>query len=432
MEITQEFLIKNSHLINIDSRNINKGDIFVAIVGDKFNGHEFCKDALKKRALFCVVSEPIDIRIDKLHFVKDTKKFLQQLAHDKLNNSKAKVVAITGSCGKTSVKEITAFLLSKHFNTYFTQKNNNNELGLPLTILKMPFNTEYLVLEMGARHKGDIKFLCEIAKPYISLVNNIGTAHIEEFGGMDNTSVAKGEIYDATRLDGTIVINDDDAYAKFYQDKYKNRQFKTFGKSEYCNFVLSNINSNNLKSTFNINDQNFTLNLQGKHNVYNALAAIAICCTAGISLSDLSKYLIEFEKVAGRLETFRTNCGALIIDDSYNATYNSVIAAIDVMCLNPGEKILVLGDMLELGDYSLELHLKVAEYSLEKGINKILTYGKLSKVISDKYPDKSFSFNSHNDIFEFLDPVLSKNHVVLIKGSNSMQMNQVALLLKNK
>ncbi len=407
--------------VSIDSRTLNQGNLFFAIEGENFNGHDYIMQAIERGAAAVVVLQPCDklpvaqIRVD------DTHKALIELAHywRALNNWL--VVAITGSNGKTTVKEMTARILAEKYTTQMTEGNLNNDFGVPLTLLSCRAETEALVVEMGANHAGEIALLSKTANPDIALVNNIAAAHIEGFGSLQGVAEAKAEIYQGLRPQGTVILNADDDFAPFLR-----RQF-----SQSC--IDYAINKPATVSLVLVNEQGFEvlylnhrtrvkLPLGGKHNIANALAAISIGLAAGIDVQTSAQALQGFDGVAGRLQIKKGMGECTIIDDSYNANIASMKAGIDYLISRPGQHWALLGAMAELGDQSEQLHGELANYAREQGVERLYISGSIGEKMCQCFGKNCFYDNDRERLAEQIMPLLNDQVNLLIKGSRSAAM----------
>lgn len=435
--------------VGSDSRNIVAGQLFVAIKGPSFDGNTFATDAIKKGAVAVMVSD----KTTEAHpamLVNDTRLGLGALAKYWRAQFDAPVIAITGSNGKTTTKEMLTSILSvasgSDDKVHATYGNLNNDIGLPLTLLKIRANHQYVVAEMGMNHLSEIEYLTHIAQPDVAVINNAGTAHIGELGSRENIAKAKGEIFSGLKVGGIAVINADNEYATYWQSLNVGRKIVTFGLKQSANVSAtyqeqdgnSLIGSSLIDLTTPNGKISFNLKVQGVHNIYNALAASAAAFAVGVSNADIAKGLQNFSGVHGRLERKAALHDAVLIDDTYNANPDSMKAAIDVLARMPGQKILVLGDMGELGADAKKMHADIGVYAKKAGLNTLYCLGELSAEMAQGFGKGAKYFglaNEHtvNEIATTILPQLASGVTVLVKGSRFMQMERVVnlLLMKN-
>ncbi len=415
--------------VAIDTRQITDTALFVALSGANFNGHDFSQEAQDKGAVIALVEEKQPVSIPQL-IVRSCLETLSSLAEASRRAFTGKVLAITGSNGKTSTKEMLVSVLKQQPKVSATQGNQNNELGLPLTLLNISSDSDYAVVEMGARYQGDISALVGMALPHISVVTNIGFAHIGCFGSREAIAQAKSEIYSGLSKEGHAVFNLDDEffhYLKKQCQQVKNQTaFST--KDPSADVFCYNLSTNWQGTSFTIHYQNkveeVVLSDPGIHHVSNALCVAACSIALGIEdLTTIAKGLSNFEPPKGRSKALEGFWRGVLIDDSYNANPGSVKAAIDLLALYEERKILVLGDMLELGDDALTLHKEVICYAKERGINRIFLFGPLLSSVANDFNDEVECFNSKERLLLRLKQVLQEKDVVLLKGSRSIAMD---------
>jgi UDP-N-acetylmuramoyl-tripeptide--D-alanyl-D-alanine ligase len=418
--------------VGTDSRKVAQGELFFALKGEFFDGHQYAEQAINQGAKAVVISdERCEVRPAIL--VKDTVIALGNLATAWRSQFIAPVVAVTGSNGKTTIKEmIAAILVAKVGNTqavHATVGNFNNHIGLPLTLLKMQAEHEYAVLEMGMSHLGEINYLTQIAKPNVAVIGNAGTAHIGEVGSRDNIAQAKGEIFAGLASNGVAVINADDAYADYWKGLNVNRTVLTFGLNSNADVRAEvQYSVNGQQSVWLLTPQgeiSFNFNVLGEHNVRNALAASAVAVALNIPLSAIAAGLESFVGVKGRLTQLQGINRSLVIDDTYNANPDSMRAAIDVLVKQGGTKLMVMGDMGELGEDAPQLHAEIGTYARQKGVDQFYTLGENSKAAAVAYGQHAESFNEVSDLVNVLKKNMNQNTVVLVKGSRFMKMERV-------
>lgn len=422
--------------VGSDSRSISAGQLFVALKGANFDGNTFAAEAIKKGATAVMLSDA-SIEVQPALIVPDTRLALGELAKYWRGRFNVPVVAITGSNGKTTTKEMLVAILSvvakSKDRVHATYGNLNNDIGLPLTMLKMNVGHAYVVVEMGMNHLGEIDYLTHIAKPDVAVINNAGTAHIGELGSRENIAKAKGEIFAGLTTDGVAVINADNEFSPYWKSLNTQRKVVTFGlknKADVCATYQEVDGVNQVDLSTPNGKVSFKLNLQGAHNVSNALAASAAAYALGVSNADIAKGLEHFSGVYGRLERKDAKNGAVLIDDTYNANPDSVKAAIDVLAKMAGEKILVLGDMGELGTDAKTMHAEIGAYAKAAGLKTLYCLGELSMGIVKAFGAGAQHCESPEEIADALLPKLTGSTTVLVKGSRFMQMERVVALLE--
>ncbi|PKO51755.1 MAG: UDP-N-acetylmuramoyl-tripeptide--D-alanyl-D-alanine ligase [Betaproteobacteria bacterium HGW-Betaproteobacteria-20] len=422
--------------VGTDSRKIVKGQLFVALKGEHFDGHDYAAQALAQGAAAVLVSNP-ELGLEPAIVVEDTCQALGALAAYWRSKFKIPVIAITGSNGKTTVKEmITAILAAKVGGLeaiHATVGNLNNHIGLPLTLLKLRATHQFSVLEMGMSHLGEIDYLTRIAKPTVAVINNAGTAHIGEVGSRDNIAKAKGEIFAGLSDDGVAVINADDDYAAYWESLNTNKKIVTFGLKNQADVSATYEEKQGISQVYLSTPQgsiSFKLNMLGAHNVSNALAASAVAVALGASNTEITCGLENFGGVKGRLQRKAAFNGAALIDDTYNANPDSMKAAIDVLAKFQGKKILVLGDMGELGADAKNMHAEIGAYAKAAGLTELYCLGDLSLEMVRGFGIGAHHYAIPESIAEAVKPLLSHDATVLVKGSRFMKMERVVDLLE--
>lgn len=421
--------------VGTDSRRIQPGQLFVAIKGDNFDGNAFAAEAIEKGAAAVLVSDEATQARPAL-VVKDGKLALGRLAAYWRAKSKAQIVAVTGSNGKTTTKEmLTSILVAEtgsRDRVHATYGNLNNDIGLPLTLLGMRDSHRYAVAEMGMNHLGEIDYLTHIARPDVAVINNAGTAHIGELGSRENIARAKGEIFDGLNVGGVAVINADSEFAAYWKSLNTGRRIVTFAMQQPADVSATYQESaagSTMQLTTPAGSVNVALSVQGVHNICNALAASASAYALGISNASIAKGLENFAGVYGRLERKAGINGALLIDDTYNANPDSMRAAIDVLVKQAGKRILILGDMGELGEDAEDMHAQIGAYAKSAGINSLYVLGQASGATAKAFGDGAHLMATPEAIAEQVLPQLDAQTVVLIKGSRFMRMERVVNLL---
>ncbi|HEV2620503.1 MAG TPA: UDP-N-acetylmuramoyl-tripeptide--D-alanyl-D-alanine ligase [Frateuria sp.] len=419
--------------VAIDTRKLQPGELFVAIKGERVDGHDFVRDAALHGAAAALVTRRVDVDIPQV-VVNDTQLALGDLASAVRAQRDVRVVGITGSNGKTTVKTLTASILSRHGRTHVNAGNYNNELGLPLTLLAMPADAEYAVLEMGAGKPGDIAYLAAIARPDIGLVNTIAPAHLERMGSLEGVAETKGALYQALPADGVAIINADDAFASFFEGLAGSRRTLHFGLGARVDVGATILEQRLDGSRFVLHtgqgEAEVNLPLAGRHNVANALAASAIALALDVPLATITAGLMHVPGVAGRLRLEAMEGGWALIDDSYNANPGSVGAAIDTLALAAGERWLVLGDMAELGPEARELHAGIGSRAKAAGIERLFAVGPLSLAAVQAFGAGAEHYADKAALAAALASQLHAGVTCLVKGSRSAGMEQVVAALR--
>lgn len=427
--------------ISTDSRSLKEGDLFFAIKGDRFDGHDFLKDALSrgasgvvfegnelKRALSLkegLFKKKIFIQVD------DTIKALGRFAAFYRNRFKIPFIAVTGTCGKTTTKDMVFELLSLKFKVLRNEGTKNNHIGLPVTLLQLDRSFDAAVLELGMNHFGEIDYLAGILKPHIGVITNVGPAHLEFVKDIDGVLKAKEELLRNLRLEDIAIVNGDDDRLAEALEKYKFKKI-TFGMKKGCEFRATDVNINKKITSFKLNNGTlFKLNLSGAHNIYNALAAIAVSSIFDIDMHSLRNALESFRPLNMRMKFTEIN-GMTIIDDTYNANPLSVKSAIDTLSgFNGNRKIAVFSDMLELGENSEQLHKDIGNYVASKKIDLLITVGDLSGHIAygaEGYGMKAsniYNVKSKKEAVDLLNRVAKPDDILLFKGSRLTKMEEL-------
>ena len=416
--------------VGTDSRAIKKGQLFVALKGENFDGHEYAAQSLEQGASAVLVSKASNV--SPAVVVEDTRLALGDLASHWRAKFDMPVVAITGSNGKTTVKEMLAAILkvatADDASVLATQGNLNNDIGLPMTMLNLGKQHRYAVLEMGMNHTGELSYLSNLAKPNVALVNNAGTAHIGELGSLEAIANAKGEIFEGLADGGTAIINADDVFANLWKNLASKHQQATFGlkaKADVTAKYELHAASSDLELIAPNGTVKFTLPAPGLHNVSNALAAASAALALNVSLENIATGLSNFAGVKGRLQTKQGFAGAKVIDDTYNANPMSMKAAIDVIKASAGQRIFVMGDMAELGADAASMHAEIGAYAKTAGIEKFYALGELTKNAVTAFGANAMHFGTVEALAESLKSIMNAETTVLVKGSRSMRMERV-------
>ena len=418
---------------SIDSRTIKKGDAYISIEGTKYDGNNFIHDAIKNGASIVFTSNR-EYLAPNIFYVKNGKEFLKKIAGFILKKIKPKVIAVTGSNGKTTTKEIIASILQKEYSKkelLVTRGNFNNDIGLPLTILRLNEDHKIAILEMGMNHKGEIGDLARITPPDIAVITNIGEAHIENFLSKDGIAAAKKEILDNISKNSSVILPRDDKYFEFLAKDLLPEKIITFGKSNESDIYCTN--KSNLITRYFLLDKylDAKCSLIGNHNIMNIMAAIGVAHALKISINSIIKGIESVRVAPGRLELKYAKNGATIIDDSYNSNPSSMMAAIDVLAAHSSpHKILVIGDMAELGEQSQKLHYDVIKYINESCISFTLAIGEnMQQPITANIEYGSWH-NSRQDLIKELGVLMREDSVILVKGSRSMKMEEIIRKIK--
>lgn len=412
---------------------VNNG-LFIPIQGERFDGHDFIEEAIENGAVATYwqkdkqIPEHLQNKITFI-LVPNTLNALQKTAEQFLATVHPTVIAITGSNGKTTTKDLVSSLLSSTFRTYKTQGNLNNHIGMPLTILSMDESCEALILEMGMNHFGEISFLSRLAKPHFAIITNIGDSHLEQLRTRENIAKAKLEIRDGLVDDGTLFIDGDEPLL----ETMENRHVISCGFNEHSYVNITLLSSNEHKQTFRLNDERTTykLPLLGKHNVKNAVYAIVLAKHLGVTESNVQKGLENIQLTGMRLQRERGKQGSLLINDAYNASPTSMIAALQSLSLlhDYPSKIAVLGDMYELGEKEKSLHEKVANY-VGDDIDTVICIGEKGSWIGEALLARNWSghvyiYDSKDAATTRLESMLTAETVVLFKASRGMQLESI-------
>ena len=419
--------------VAIDTRKVTPGSLFAAFKGEHVDGHDYLPQALAAGAAGALVAHKVDSPLPQV-LVENVETALGDLASAVRAQRHARVIGITGSNGKTTVKTLTAAILSLHGRTHATQGSYNNEIGLPLTLLSMPEDTEYAVLEMGAGKPGDIAYLAAIARPDIGLVNIIAPAHLERMGSVEVVAETKGAMYQALPADGTAIINADDGFAGFFAGLAGARRTLRFGLEHKADvgadIVEERVDGSLFLLSTPVGDVEVNLALPGRHNVMNAMAAASIALALDVPLATIARGLEQARAVPGRLRRIETAGGWTLIDDSYNANPSSMAAAIATLALAGGERWLVIGDMAELGPDERALHAGVGEQARAAGIERLFALGPLSAAAVAAFGPGGEHFADKAALIAALGGAVHAGVTCLVKGSHSAGMTQVVTALE--
>ena len=411
-----------------DSRQMTNGGMYIPLKGERFDGHNFIESAFQTGAQAIISEKDVNYEDKIVIKVKDTHQALKDMASYLRNHRPVKVVGVTGSVGKTSTRDMVYSVVKQKYKTLKTEGNYNNEIGLPLTILRY-HDEEVLVLEMGMNHLQEMSRLSMIARPDIACITNVGTAHIGELGSRENILKANLEIINGMKEGSTLIINQDNDMLQTVELPHLN--VVRVGKGKEASIQASHIVLEETKSSFEVEYQGkkeiIEVPVQGEHNISNALIAIAVGIELNISLEDIKKGIQEFKLTKNRMDILEKN-HKTVIDGTYNASVDSMKSSIDVLANYKKRKVAILADMLELGDYSQQLHEEVGSYVASKGIDILVCVGKEAKYIYQKARESMkdvYYFESNQEVIARLDELLKEDDVILVKGSHSMNLKEV-------
>jgi len=424
----------NFNAVSTDTRALTVNALYVALVGEQFDGNEFVEKALEKGACAAVVSKSIPM-VGPVVQVADTTKALGQIARLNRVASAAHFIAITGSQGKTTVKEMCASIMSECRKVLVTRGNFNNHIGVPLTLLEINPEHDCAVIELGASGLGEIAYTVAMVMPNVAVLTNAEGTHIEGFGDLDGVVRTKGEIIDGLVADGVAVLNADDPHFSTWKERAKDKTVKSFALDNLAdyqaqNLVIKNTGGSEFTIVTPVGEIAISLGLAGRHNVLNALAAAAASIESGASLQDVQRGLAKVNAAPGRLQLLTGMANSVLIDDSYNASPSSFHAAIDVLAQSKGRKILVVGDMGELGLEAAQAHTEIGEYARDKGIDALWATGQNAVLTAQSFGASGRHFAQQLDLIAAAKNELSEGDTVLVKGSRSAAMERVVEQLK--
>jgi UDP-N-acetylmuramoyl-tripeptide--D-alanyl-D-alanine ligase len=436
--------------VSIDTRSLTLGQLYVAIKGKNFDGNDFIAQAEMAGAAAAIVHPSVAATIPHI-VVDDTHLALAELAaawrRQHAKQGLVSVVGITGSNGKTTVKEMVAAILGVDGKVLFTQGNLNNDIGVPLTLLRLNESHRYAVIEMGANHPGEIEYTSRYAQADVVVITNAGAAHIEGFGSLDGVAGTKGEIIQTLKDSGIAVLNRDDKYYDYWKSLAGTRKVVSFGLNKQADVMADTIKSeihvNNggintaggaeFLTTFDVltgqGAAPISLKLAGRHNVVNALAAIAVGCALGLDLEQIKQGLATVKPVTGRLQPLVGRLGNIVIDDTYNANSASLKAGLDVLKNCSGEPWVVLGAFGELGPESPKIHEEMGELIKSNGVVRLLATGSDAKNTVRTFGKGAAFFDTQNELIDVLKQELKGNEAILVKGSRVQRMENVAAAL---
>jgi UDP-N-acetylmuramoyl-tripeptide--D-alanyl-D-alanine ligase len=419
--------------VSTDTRTLSEGNLFVALRGPNFDGHNYIEQARSKGAVAAAVSQVAPDVMPQLQ-VEDTRLALGQLAAHWRRQFMLPLVAVTGSNGKTTVKEMLAGILRRRGHTLVTRGNFNNDIGVPHTLFGLGREHAYAVLELGANHPGEIAYLTGLVQPTVAVINNAGPAHLEGFGSVAGVARAKGELFDSAGPATVCVINADDEYADLWRTLASLRPVMTFGLESEADVSASwtgDIDASEIQLHTPQGTASTRILLPGRHNVLNALAAAAAALAAGVDLDNVARGLGDVQRVHGRLEAWSGFGGARVIDDTYNANPASLEAALVLLASADSEAWLVLGNMGELGADSERLHRNMGAAARRAGVRRLFTLGKLAALAADTFGQGSTVFTTVDELADTLRSKLHAGVTVLVKGSRAMHMERVVDALRD-
>lgn len=434
---------ENPHFgaVSTDTRKVGRGELFIALRGENFDGHDFVDAAAERGAIAAIVDVDwagIHPAAIPLLVVTDTRRAFGLLAAHWRQKFEIPLIGVTGSNGKTTVKEMIAGCLRAQAvadgldpdaAVLATSGNLNNDIGVPTMLLRLTAAHRAAVIEMGMNHPGEIAYLTRLAKPTVAVVNNAQRAHLEGMGDLAEVAREKGDIYDGLGASGVAVVNADDSYVDYWRDINRTRRVVCFGIDQPAD-VSANVRQQGLASAIALHtaqgEAEFVLNVPGQHNARNALAAAAAALASGVTLRAVADGLSRCVGVKGRLQLRAAAGGTQLIDDTYNANPDSMKAAIDVLATTVGRKLLVLGDMGEIGAQAGQYHDEIGGYAKSQGIDKLFALGEVSELAARNFGTGGRHFRSVDDLLAALRKELGPDTVVLVKGSRFMRMERVA------
>jgi len=418
-----------------DTRTIKEKELFIALRGENFDGHDYLDKAKASGASAVLVEEKCEAVRPSI-IVKNTRQAMGELARNWRASFSIPLIAITGSNGKTTVKEMVAAICGCKSSVLATQGNLNNDIGVPLTLFGLGDDHQYAVIEMGANHPGEIEWLSQIAQPSVAIITQCAPAHLEGFGSIEGVAHAKSEIFTGLPEDGVAVINGDDDFADLWRKKSKHANQLTFGLGSDNEITAESVRIDNGKSSFQmitpVGKVEIALNLPGRHNITNALAAAACAISLGTALSIIKQGLESVSAVKGRLQIKTGLKQCRIIDDTYNANPASLDAALEVLDEFPGRHWLVLGDMGELGNDDKVLHARAGEKSKASGVESLYALGELTKFTVQFFGEGARHVDNHEQLASLIREEIDSDVTILIKGSRAMGLEQLVNALAVK
>lgn len=422
--------------VSIDTRTLQTGNLYIAIAGKNFDGHDFVNSAKDAGASAVLTHKKLETNLPQV-LVENTHSALGELAAAWREKMPAKIIGVTGSNGKTTTKEMLAAILSVNDCILFTQGNLNNDIGVPLTLFKLSPENRFAVIEMGANHVGEIAYTSKLTNADVVIITNVGAAHLEGFGDLNGVAKTKGEIIETLNPNGVAVLNRDDAFFDYWQKLADSRKIFTFSLHENADVRAENITvkieNHQFITRFDLicTDEKISVNLPlaGNHNVLNALAATAATLALDISLEQIKQGLESMSPVKGRLQLLQGHKGSTIINDTYNANTASLQAALNVLQKCEGEHWVILGAFGELGDDTEKLHSEMGKTLKNGGVKRLFAVGDLTKNTVAAFGENAIHFESQTQLLDTLTPLLTGNETILIKGSRSQRMENVTAAL---
>jgi len=422
--------------VSIDTRAIQANQLYIAIKGKNFDGNDFVDEAEQAGACAAIVHQGVNTSLPHI-IVGNTTLALAQLAGEWRKKLAVSVVGVTGSNGKTTVKEMIAAILAVNDTVLFTQGNLNNDIGVPLTLLRLDEQHRYAVIEMGANHPKEIAYTSTYAAADVAVLNNAGAAHIEGFISVEGVAKAKGEIIETLKADGVAILNRDDDYFAYWQGVAGNRKIISFGLNNLADVtahaIHTSIQNNAFITCFKLSYKqtalSINLKLAGQHNVLNALAAAAACIALGISLEQIRQGLESVKPVTGRLQPLISRFGNIVIDDTYNANADSLKVGLAVLADCSTKPWLILGAFGELGEESIKIHAEIGELIKANGVQRLFAMGEDARHTVLAYGEGASFFDSQDDLIAVLKQELKGDETLLIKGSRARRMENVAAAL---
>lgn len=423
--------------VNTDTRNLTKGDLYFALKGEHFDGHDFLVAAEQKQAIAVVVEQYTHLLALPQIVVSDVGRAMGFLACTWRKNFKGKVIGITGSSGKTTVKGLLRSIFAQRTSVHATPGNWNNHVGVPLTLFGLT-DQAFAVVEMGTNHPGEIAYLANMVLPDVALVNNVMGAHIENFGSQDLIGAEKCKIYSMLRGDQTAVINLDDPYSELMLERTSfciRQGFSATAAEAGIECIYADAVGRNKEgcAQFDLHVGAHVvpviLSIPGLHNLSNALAAAACAVAVGQGPEDIARGLAQYGGDTGRMQIKKSAAGAVVVDDTYNAHPGSMRAAIDYLATCSGQRILVIGDMGELGDTADSAHAEVGDYARQQNIQQLFSVGEKSVLAAQSFGPEARAFDSQTELIAHVRSILNPQATVLVKGSRSAQMERVVAAL---
>ncbi|MEK9711740.1 MAG: UDP-N-acetylmuramoyl-tripeptide--D-alanyl-D-alanine ligase [Thalassolituus sp.] len=423
--------------VSTDTRTLGNGSLYIPLTGERFDGHAFAAQAQSAGAVAMLAVRDVETDLAVIR-VADTLRALADIAAWHRDQFDGPVAAVTGSAGKTTVKHLMGAVLSEKYRTLITQGNLNNHIGAPLTLLSLSPEHEAAMIELGASAVGEIEYTARLVRPQVGILTNVVPAHLEGFGSVDNIALTKGELIDAVADDGAMVLNADDVYFSQWVERAGQRRVISFGLDHSADISAENIRETLAGSEFDLKSElvsgHISLGFPGLHNVRNALAVIAAAHALGLSDAEIISGLERATPVSGRLERCTGHAGQVILNDAYNANPVSFKAAIDVLALADTRRVLVMGDMAELGDDARAMHASTGAYAAERNIELLVATGELSAAAFEAFgtnvgantgSGEAHWFATQSELIEFLKQNTSATDTLLVKGSRSAGMDKV-------